>query len=161
MREGDDMSERDRRDFGLLKKLEVNGVVTPENVVAAASRKNHPWHDCFEWNDGKAAGAYRLDQAREIIRRVQVRIVREQWVTFRPAYVRQPDRPRQSPGYVEVGKVADQKAMAAKVLADELARIAGNLERARGLALEFGMSGDFEAMLASVGAIRERLKLAA
>lgn len=56
-----------------LKELEAkNSVVTPSAVVEVAKPKNAPLHSCFEWNDSKAAERFRLDQARLIIRSVEV-----------------------------------------------------------------------------------------
>jgi hypothetical protein len=45
------------------------GVLRPRAVVLwAYSHKNSALHSQFEWNDGKAAEAYRIWQARELIR---------------------------------------------------------------------------------------------
>lgn len=46
--------------------------LTPESVVKAASSPRHPLHPCFEWDDEKAGEQYRLHQARNLIRCVQV-----------------------------------------------------------------------------------------
>jgi hypothetical protein len=57
-----------------LAKLtnENKGHLTPQNVVAEARDIKSPLHKHFEWDDIKAADAFRLDQAREIIRVVRV-----------------------------------------------------------------------------------------
>ena len=44
------------------------GGITPQLLVVEASKKRSPLHDCFEWNDIKAAKEYREVQAREILR---------------------------------------------------------------------------------------------
>jgi hypothetical protein len=46
---------------------EGGGRLTPPAVVAAARNPRSPLHRHFEWDDVKAAEAYRLDQARAII----------------------------------------------------------------------------------------------
>ena len=51
--------------------------VTPEVLVDEARKKRSPLHACFEWDDRKAAGKYRLDQARYILREIEVVIERE------------------------------------------------------------------------------------
>lgn len=51
---------------------ERGGRLEPEDVVNSARSPNHPLHRHFEWDDGKAAEQYRLDQARSIIRIVRV-----------------------------------------------------------------------------------------
>jgi hypothetical protein len=50
----------------------AEGHLTPSAVVDSARSENHPLHPHFEWNDSAAAEAYRLDQARSIIRMVRV-----------------------------------------------------------------------------------------
>jgi len=44
------------------------GGITPQLLVIEASKKRSPLHDCFEWNNTKAAREYRKVQAREILR---------------------------------------------------------------------------------------------
>lgn len=57
-----------------LEKIaeEHKGELTPKAVVEVARTKTHPLHPHFEWNDNIAAEAYRLDQARNLIRIVRV-----------------------------------------------------------------------------------------
>jgi hypothetical protein len=57
----------------LAKITETNGgYLEPDDVVQAAKADSHPLHPHFEWDDSVAAHAYRLDQARSIIRIVRV-----------------------------------------------------------------------------------------
>lgn len=49
-----------------------SGRLTPEAVVNAARSNKSPLHAHFEWNDAVAAQAFRLDQARSIIRLIRV-----------------------------------------------------------------------------------------
>ena len=49
-----------------------NGRLTPQAVVEEARNRRNPLHRHFEWNDKTAAEAYRLDQARSLIRIVQI-----------------------------------------------------------------------------------------
>jgi hypothetical protein len=59
-----------------LEKIHVKyGIIIPEQVVKEAKPKNSPLHTCFEWNDKAAAEKYREDQARYIIRAVDVIII--------------------------------------------------------------------------------------
>ena len=48
------------------------GRLTPKMVVEAARVASSPLHQHFEWDDAAAADAYRLDQARNLIRIVRV-----------------------------------------------------------------------------------------
>ncbi len=50
-----------------LAHLSESGMLKPEKVVEYASGEDTHLHRCFEWNDGKAAKQYRLDQARKQI----------------------------------------------------------------------------------------------
>lgn len=50
------------------------GCVTAEEVVADAARPDSPLHACFEWDDAKAAGLFRLEQARHLLRSVEVQL---------------------------------------------------------------------------------------
>ena len=43
------------------------GLLLPAEVVAAASKPDHPLHSRFEWEDTEAAHKWRLHQARNLI----------------------------------------------------------------------------------------------
>lgn len=53
---------------------DAGGELKPKLVVDAARATNSPLHRHFEWDNGKAAEAFRIEQAREIIRVVRVEI---------------------------------------------------------------------------------------
>lgn len=55
---------------------EDHGELVPEDVVEAARPRNHPLHECFEWNDTEAGKQYRIQQARRLIMRVRI-----EWVS--------------------------------------------------------------------------------
>ncbi len=54
-----------------------HGGVTAEILLREATKKRSALHSCFEWNDTIAAQNYRLDQARYILRQIEVIIERE------------------------------------------------------------------------------------
>jgi len=55
----------------LLKIQKCNGgSLSPVAVVDAARAADHPLHNRFEWDDSKAGEAYRIEQARRMIRAV-------------------------------------------------------------------------------------------
>lgn len=66
-----------------LEKIasQYNGLLNPRQVVEAASDPDHALHPYFEWDDGEAADAYRLAQARALIRRVKITVVRKDEAT--------------------------------------------------------------------------------
>jgi len=49
-----------------------HGKLTPHLVVEEARPIDSPLHSRFEWDDAVAAEAYRIDQARELIRSVRI-----------------------------------------------------------------------------------------
>lgn len=51
-------------------RQQFKGELTPADVLADARNDNSPLHSFFEWEDGAAAEAYRLQQARGLIRAV-------------------------------------------------------------------------------------------
>ena len=62
----------------------------PVDVVEAARSRKNPLHHFFEWDDAAAANAYRLDQARSIIRSVS--IVNEEEGEELPAFLSVTDK---------------------------------------------------------------------
>ena len=74
-----------------LEKLGTETLLTPETVVEAARNPRSPLHSQFEWDDGAAGESYRLQQARALIKRVRVDVVRaDQTVIHAPVFVRAP-----------------------------------------------------------------------
>jgi hypothetical protein len=53
-----------------------SGILKPEVVVSVAREPSSVLHSYFEWNNSKAADAYRLEQARQLIR-VNVTVIGE------------------------------------------------------------------------------------
>ena len=51
-----------------------HGSLLPEVVVEESKTKGAVLHDCFEWDDQKAAEKYRITQAQQIIRTLVVNI---------------------------------------------------------------------------------------
>lgn len=157
-----EISDRDQRDLELLKVLAPDGRPTPEQVVKVAKAKAHPWHgEVWGKSDSEAAMAHRIEIARGIISRVRFRIIRDERVMFRPAFVRDPDVGAKKAGYLASDTLNEQPAIASAVLDAELERINGCIARARGLAEQFGMGAEFEALLQQVIVLKRRLKLAA
>jgi hypothetical protein len=88
-----------------IKKLESrSGKLTPLQVLEAARPEESPLHDFFEWDDSAAAEAYRIDQARELIRRVRIEVTYEETTIRTVQYVRDNTRKAEETGYVNVLK---------------------------------------------------------
>ena len=45
-----------------------DGVVTPASLLESASSRRSPIHGCFEWDDTVAAGRFRVEQARRMLK---------------------------------------------------------------------------------------------
>lgn len=58
-----------------LKKLKNEGLLNPHSVIEYAENKDTALHSCFEWDNEKAGYEYRLWQARQLIVRINVKIL--------------------------------------------------------------------------------------
>lgn len=65
------MKRKDQVAAELARLAQRRGFLTPAQVVAAAKDARSPLHQCFTWDDSKAAHAHRLWQARELIAHVE------------------------------------------------------------------------------------------
>lgn len=133
------------------------GVLKPDDVVAEAADMNSPLHDEFEWDADKAAAAYRIDQARTLIRSVHVVITNEVREVRVPRYVRDPDASQEDQGYVQTVALLDDKERARRVLVDEFGRAAAALKRAREFALAFGMEDEIDAATDTITTLSARV----
>lgn len=56
----------------VCRQLESKGKLTPKALVDVSRPEDAPLHKAFEWDDAKAAEAYRETQAHYIIRSIEV-----------------------------------------------------------------------------------------
>jgi len=61
-----------------LDDLSTAGHITPAKVLQDAADESSPLHRYFEWDNKQAAQRYRLDQARHLIRAVQIKITEDE-----------------------------------------------------------------------------------
>lgn len=67
------IAQRDASAIGtILERLKSTGSLTAERVVQEATNRRSPLHKHFTWDDAKAANLYRLEQARKLIRSIEV-----------------------------------------------------------------------------------------
>src|SRR5215207_7682171 len=52
------------------------GSIAPVSVVSAAREPTSAMHPYFEWDDPAAAQEYRLEQARGLVRSIEVKVIR-------------------------------------------------------------------------------------
>lgn len=65
-------SNLDNDSIMVLRALADEGQLTASVVVEAATPESSPLHRHFTWDDSQAGNAWRLSEARQIIRRVRV-----------------------------------------------------------------------------------------
>lgn len=71
-----DQAQRYGERLALLE--EEHGGVTPDKVLTDAQSKKSPLHEFFQWDNKAAAHSYRLDQARYLLRSINVVVKREE-----------------------------------------------------------------------------------
>lgn len=133
------------------------GRLTAESLVTAARRETHPWHDNFEWDDNKAAHAYRLVTARDIIRTWSPPRITNETVERRAVmYVRDPRREYHEQGYVNIARVRTDEELKREVLVAEFQRAATALQRAYDVADVLNAREEIEALIEKVNILRQR-----
>jgi len=106
-----------RRELARIARAN-GGILMPSAVVEAARPESSPLHSRFEWDDGEAANAYRLWQARQLITITVSVCARTEsdeqvWVSLTP------DR-KGDGGYRSLVAVLSDVDMRAQLLADAL-----------------------------------------
>ncbi len=141
-----------------LQALERAGKLTPGDVVAAARESDSPLHDCFEWDDSKAAECWRLEEARGLIRSVLVKITTtDARVISVPVYVRDPSVGDEQ-GYVSLSSIKDNPVAARAALYVELSRVEGLLVRAEDIAAACGLSNEVTRLAKRVKNLRKQVQ---
>jgi hypothetical protein len=104
------------------------GKLEPDQIINEATKETSPLHYYFEWDDEVAGAAYRLDQARELIRRVKIVVTYEETEIKTVRYIRDVETPGDEQGYIAVKRIKAKNVNA--TLAEELERVSGYLMRA-------------------------------
>jgi hypothetical protein len=123
-----------------LSKLEdESGRLTPQIVLDAAKRESHPLHEYFEWDDSIAAQAWRVEQARGLIRSVKLVVTTDRIEFSTVHYVRDPRVPMEDQGYVGIPNAQSDHDLAQQIIRQEFARADAALGRAEDVAKALGM----------------------
>lgn len=141
----------------VLDELARGGSLTPQAVVDAARSPESPLHECFEWNDKKAAARFRIVQARRLIARLEVTVIEESRILIAPFAVRDPALTTHQQGYARTVDLQTDQDRARMAIRNEVARVGALLSRVRALAAAFGMEGEVEHLQAEVEHLSERL----
>lgn len=73
--EGTGLPEAAREALDAIAESDDDGLLHAQAVVEAARAASSPLHGYFTWDDDEAAEAYRLGQARQLIRSYRVRVI--------------------------------------------------------------------------------------
>lgn len=133
-----------------------SGRLTPDVVLAHAQAPTHPLHDRFEWDNEKASHQYRIEQARALIRSVQVVITIDHHTISPSYYVRDPRMEHDEPGYVSLDQLRTKPDIARSMIDAEFARVLSLLKRAEDLAEALGLAPVVKDIAARVKRVRTR-----
>lgn len=142
----------------ILERLAAanGGCLTPEMVVQEASAEDSPLHDEFEWNDTKAGAAFRLEQARAVIRKVRIEVTVQEHTFVVPAYIRDQSVPSSDQGYVHTLHIRSDADLKRDTFHSELGRALQVLRRVRDLAAVWGLLDDFDATVKNIESMQQR-----
>jgi hypothetical protein len=133
------------------------GIVTPDAVIEAAKKESHVLHQCFIWDDQRAAYKQRLDTARDLISSVSVVIEVDDVTVSAISYVHDVRKGRSAQGYVSIDALARRRADAQETMALELERIEAGIKRARSIANGLALGEFLEAALANI--VQAKIKI--
>ncbi len=148
-----------------LESLENDGRLLPSEVVAAAEDEASPLHDCFEWDDSKAAYQQRLGRARDLIVSFPAKITTIGTTLHCPAtvvvtkqYIHDPSLPAHVEGYRRLEVLKNDPEMAAEAVRREIDSAAAHLRRAESIAEALGLASAVAAVKKKLVALRKRIK---
>ena len=141
-----------------LAGLEVKGRLTPMEVVDAARDRGSVLHSYFTWDDAAAAQEHRIEQARQLIRGIQVVVMHDSKQIATVHYVRDPRADPAAQGYVSVSQLQREPENAQAMLVTELARVDACLQRAESLAKAFGIQRQVRTVRKRVATMRDAVE---
>ena len=92
--------ERIRQKYGSLKA---------EDVVTESKSKDSPLYSIFEWDNKKAADAWRVNQAKALIRNIVVNIEHKEMQCKVRAFVSVADGPQAKASYVPINEASNNE----------------------------------------------------
>lgn len=151
-------TERESIQQALADLEDKHGRITPEAVVTAAQDPGSVLHSHFEWDDGQAAAAWRIEQARGLIRSVRVVITSEERTVSTIHYVRDPRVNSDEQGYVSLPHVRTDKDLARDVIEQEYGRALACMKRAEEVADALGVKPIVEKTRKQIAQSASRVK---
>lgn len=147
------MISKEKAEF-VRSLADENGNIEPERVVESARDPGSPIHGDFTWDNKEAGQAYRLDEAKRLIRFVKVEFLVEDRTISSVLYVPDPNRAPKSRRYIDVTVAARRDDSAQKILMAELDRISAAIRRAYEIAEVLGLTDQLDHLLAETMKIR-------
>lgn len=126
------LSRAQHAEVGAL--LKRKRALRPEDVVAAAARKNSALHRLFVWDDERAGALYRIETAREVLDLYRLS-VRVQDASGAGEFVIVPGALSRGAGYHDTEFVMRRATSASAQIVYEWARLAASLSRFERLCL--------------------------
>lgn len=107
---------------------EENGILTPFAVIEKAEDEDSPLHDWFTWDDTAAARLYRREQARSMIRSIEIEVVivknepmaTRAWHHIEVVAVDEEGEEKPQRGYMGAERVFTDKDLTAQTIAKAL-----------------------------------------
>lgn len=143
-----------------LQRLLDSGIVNPVDVVDSARSISSPLHPFFEWDDSKAAEAYRKQQARLYLRCIKVVMPDEQEVrAFHPVVI-EVSEDEEVKAWKPLARIIEQKELLQQVMENECNRLIAcqkNLRQYQSLMSELGpiIDGPVQEAITRMGALME------
>ena len=138
-----------------LSQIASTGPLTPDRVVEAARDPEHALHGQFTWDDTQAAIQHRLNEARALIRKVEVRLNVSSQVIAVPYYVRDPAAKHHEQGYRAVRSLDGDETI--RAVRAEIDRATSALTRALGVAQLCGIDDEVSRIIDALGALRQSI----
>lgn len=143
------MNKQARAELQALHQSSPTRTLYPEKVVEFAKDPETHLHKYFTWDDGEAGQAYRLLQARQLIR-VAVHVLEETQEKVRAYVSLTPDRKRGGGGYRATVDVLDDKELLRQLLDDAKAELQAFRRKYQRLAAAGELSAVFDAIETTV-----------
>jgi len=135
-----------------------DGLLTPESVVEDARSKTSPLHGQFTWSQKQAAYERWLDQARSLIRTVQIEILHRETTFKAPFWLHDPDVGQGEQGYRSAIEIRSDKEKAKATVYQECARAAGAIRRAQDVAISLGLENLIAKLLNQIETAQETVR---
>ncbi len=134
-----------------------DGRLTPKKVLEAAADPDHVLHGEFDWDDTTAARKWRLEQARKLIRSVEINITVDLTTVTAIGYVRDPASGDEQ-GYVSTEQLQREPENARLMLIQEFSRAESLVRRAELLAKAVGMEKEVASVVRKIRSVRAKVE---